>query len=531
MSMNRRQFGLLMAGAPFALSARHRRPNFLVIMADDMGFSDIGCYGSEISTPNIDRLAGEGVRFTQFYNCARCCPTRASLLTGLDNHRAGIGHMIDNLGYPAYRGYLNDQCVTFAETLNMAGYKTLMSGKWHVGEDPPHWPTDRGFHRYFGLISGACNYFRLDPGRKMAIDDKPYVPDTKGFYMTDAITDNAVKMIHEAAGGTSPFCLYLAYTAPHWPLHALEKDIAKYRSKYRMGWDRLRQQRYERQIALGIIDRKWALSPRDPKSPAWESLSEPERRDWESRMEVYAAQIDRMDQGIGRVIDTLRKTGELENTVIFFLSDNGGCAEESIGKGPVEKNPRDLHPGGPDSFTSYRLPWANASNTPFQKFKHFVHEGGISTPFIAWSPTYIPRHGVLEHTPAHVVDIHPTLLNLAGAQYPAKFKGKDIYPLAGQDLWPAIRGKDAGTERTLSWEHTGGRAYREGNWKLVAEFRQPWTLHNLREDRTEMTDLSAKYPERVQRMEAAWQQWAKEVGVIPWEKLRKKKKKGASSEA
>jgi len=238
-----------------------------------------------------------------------------------------------------------------------------------------------------------------------------------------------------------------------------------------------------------------------------------------------------MDQGIGRLLDMLRKTGELENTVVFFLSDNGGCAEESIGKGPAEKNPRNSHPGGPDSFTSYRLPWANASNTPFQKFKHFVHEGGIATPFIAWSPTYIQRHGVLEHTPAHVVDIHPTLLNLADARYPAKFKNRDIYPLAGQDLWPAIRGKDTASERMLAWEHTGGRAYREGDWKLVAEFRQPWTLHNLREDRTEMTDLFAKYPERTRRMEAAWQQWADEVGVIPWEKLRKKKKKGAPRQA
>jgi arylsulfatase len=489
-------------------------------MADDMGYSDIGCYGSEILTPNIDRLAQEGVRFTQFYNCSRCCPTRASLLTGLDNHRAGIGHMIDDLGHPGYVGHLNETCVTFAESLDTAGYRTYMSGKWHVGEDRPNWPTDRGFDRYFGLISGASSYFRLDPGRKMAIDDKPYVPDPKGFYMTDAITDRAVKMIHEAEGEASPFCLYLAYTAPHWPLHALEEDIAKYRGKYKIGWDKLRQTRYERQIELGIIDRKWPLSPRDEKAPAWDSLTEAEQKDWELRMEVYAAQIDRMDQGVGRVLDALRRTGQMEDTIIFFLSDNGGCAEEKIGKGSEKQNLTDLPPGGPDSFTSYHLPWANASDTPFRLFKHFVHEGGISTPFIAWSPAYIHRKGVLEHSPGHVVDLHPTLLKLAGASYPKKFKGNDIYPLAGQDLWPAIQGKPPKQERKLAWEHTGGRAYREGDWKVVAEFRKPWTLHNLKEDRTELTDLSAEEPERVKRMVAEWQQWADEVGVVPWEVLK-----------
>lgn len=522
MKLNRREFGALLAGAPFAYSAQQQRPNFLIIMADDMGFSDIGCYGGEIATPNIDRLAHEGVRFTQFYNCARCCPTRASLLTGIDNHQAGIGDMIRNLGVPSYQGYLNDRCVTFGETLGRGGYRTYMSGKWHVGEQRPHWPLDRGFDRYFGLISGANSYFRLDPGRMMAIDNQPYVPNPKGFYMTDAITDQAVTMIqdHGLERGKDPFCMYLAYTAPHWPLHALEEDIEKYRGKYRHGWDRMREERHQRQIALGIVDAKWPLSPRYEEAPAWSSLSDSEQKGWQRRMEVYAAQIDRMDQGIGRVLDALRNTHQLENTIVFFLSDNGGCAEVKIGTGPGEQHPTDPIPGGPDSFTSYRPPWANVSDTPFRYFKQYVHEGGIATPFIAWSPAYLRRQNALEHAPGHVTDIHPTLLNLAGVSYLRTFKGKDIYPLAGKDIWPSIQGTVSASERTLAWEHMGGKAYREGDWKLVSEFQQPWSLYNLRDDRTELVDLAAREPARKERMVAAWQRWADGVGVVPWETLQ-----------
>lgn len=524
MNLDRRQFSRLMAGAPLALRSHgQRRPNFVVIMADDMGFSDIGCYGSEIATPHIDRMAREGVRYTQFYNCARCCPTRASLLTGIDNHLAGIGHMIDNLGDPAYQGYLNNHCVTFAETLGRAGYQTYMSGKWHVGEERPHWPVDRGFQRYFGLISGACSYFRLDPGRMMAIDDRAYVPDSNGFYMTDAITDHAISMLNESTQKPDPFCLYVAYTAPHWPLHALQPDIDKYRGQYRKGWDVLRQERYERQLAMGIIDRKWQLSPRYEKVPAWDSLSSAEQEDWDLRMAVYAAQIDRMDQGIGRILDELQKTGQLHNTIVFFLSDNGGCAEVRIGKGPAEQHPTESSPGGANSFTSYRPPWANASDTPFRLFKHYVHEGGISTPFIVWSPSLVKRKNALEHRPAHVTDIHPTLLRLAGATYPESFRGNKPHPLTGTDIWPAIQGSTRVAERQIAWEHTGGRALREGDWKLVAEFGQPWSLYNLAEDRTELNDLAAREPQRVQRMTAQWQQWADEAGVIPWEKIKKNK--------
>jgi arylsulfatase len=523
MNMNRREFSLLMAGAPWALRSRQQRPNFVIIMADDMGFSDLGCYGGEIATPNIDRLAREGVRHTQFYNCARCCPTRASLLTGLDPHQAGVGHMIDDLGYPGYIGYLNDKCVTFAESLGLAGYQTYMSGKWHVGEKRPHWPLDRGFQQYFGLISGACNYFRRDPGRTMAINNTPYNPPAQGFYMTDAITDHAIEMVHESARHTNPYVLYVAYTSPHWPLQALVEDIEKYRGHYRKGWDVLREERYERQASMGIIDRRWRLSPRYHKVPAWDSLSAAEQEDWARRMTVYAAQIDRMDQGIGRLLAALEKTGQLHNTIVFFLSDNGGCAEVSIGKGPAERNPTDLIPGGPNSFTSYRAPWANVSDTPFRLFKHYVHEGGISAPFITWSPDLLSRKNVLEHTPAHVADIHPTLLRLAGAAYPSDYQGKERLPLRGEDIWPVIQGRSKNSDRRMAWEHTGGRALREGDWKLVAEFNKPWSLYNLADDRTELNDLAAAEPARTKQMVATWQAWADHVGVVPWAILKKKK--------
>ena len=323
--MLRRTFLAQSAGL---LAARNteRRPNIVLIMADDMGFSDIGCYGSEIRTPNLDGLAARGIRFTQFYNTARCCPTRSSLLTGLYAHQAGVGHMVSDRGFPAYQGYLNDRSVTIAEALRPAGYTTLMAGKWHVGEDRPHWPVDRGFDRYFGLISGGSNYFRLDPGRQMALDNQPYTPPAEGFYMTDAFTDHALGFLDQAAAKTQPFFLYLAYTAPHWPLHALPEDIARYRGRYRMGWDALRIARHRRMIELGLVDRRWPLTPRDSRAPAWGEITDQEMRDL--RMAVYAAQIYRMDQNIGRVLERLRAIGAEENTLVLFLADNGGCAEE-----------------------------------------------------------------------------------------------------------------------------------------------------------------------------------------------------------
>ena len=517
--------GLALGGAALSLASSSGcarkpagRPNIVLIMVDDMGDSDIGCYGSEIRTSNVDRLASGGLRFTQFYNAARCCPTRASLLTGLYPHQAGIGHMIDNLGYPGYQGYLNDRSVTLAEALGRAGYHTLMSGKWHVGEQRPHWPVDRGFEHYYGLISGAANYFDITKTknprvkRTMAIDDKPFVPQPGQFYMTDAITENAVRFINEYAGQSRPFFLYVAYTAPHWPLHAWPEDIARYRGKYDIGWDELRERRYARMLGMGIISRKWKLSPRDPRTWPWREETDKELMSL--KMAVYAAQIDRMDQGVGKILASLEEHGALENTLILFLSDNGGCAEGGPKGGDWWKN--GALPGGPDSYQSYGLSWANASNTPFRRFKHWVHEGGIATPLIVHWPAVIREGGKLTHEMGHIIDIMPTLLDVAGAEYPREYNGHEIQPPEGRSLVPIFRGGRWEGPRWIFWEHEGNRAVRHGKWKLVAGHNEPWELHDMEEDRTELRDLSGDFPQVKKELEEAWKEWANRVGVRPW---------------
>jgi arylsulfatase len=518
--MDRRQF-LSLAGTGAAASALRpalaapRRPNIILIMADDMGFSDIGCYGSEIRTPNIDRLAAGGVRFSQFYNTARCCPTRAALLTGLYNHQAGIGHMVEDRGAPAYQGHLNDRCVTIAEAMRPAGYHPLMAGKWHVGQNHPHWPVDRGFERYYGLISGGSNYFRLDSDRAMAIDNTPHKPDAPGFYMTDAFAENAVKFIGEYGRKPDPYFLYLAFTSPHWPLHAWPEDIARYRGKYRKGWDALRAERHARQIEMGIVDRRWPLTPRDSAVPAWDTIANPD--DFDLRMAVYAAQIDRMDQNIGRVLDKVKELGQEDDTLIMFLSDNGGCAEENL-----LQEKKGVPPGGPDSFTSYGRCWANASNTPFRLYKHWVHEGGIATPFIARWPSVIRNQGAITHQPGHLIDVMATCLDVAGAAYPKTFRNRPVTPLEGKSLLPVFRGKRRAGHKALCWEHEGNRAVRQGKWKLVSRFPDQWELYDLQADRTEMNDLAAKHPARVKEMVATYDAWAKRCGVLPWDGEKKR---------
>jgi arylsulfatase A-like enzyme len=493
---------LLLAAAPPQDAAKPARPNIVILLADDMGFSDLGCYGSEIATPNLDRLAAGGLRFTQFYNTARCCPTRASLLTGLYPHQAGVGHMVEGLPHPAYQGFLNDRCVTIAEALHGAGYRTMMSGKWHVGEKRPHWPVDRGFDRYFGLISGASNYFKLDKGRAMAMDGEPWNPPAgEAFYMTDGIGDHAVKFIDEAKG--KPYFLYVAFTSPHWPLHAPPGEIAKYRGKYKGGWDALRERRHKRQIELGIVDAKWPLTPRDEKAPAWTDVKDADERDL--RMAVYAAQVDRMDQNVGKILAKLD-----ENTLVLFLADNGGCAEE------IHRGQKGAEIGTAESFESYGLPWANASNTPFRLYKHWVHEGGISTPLIASWPAVIQKGGAITSQPGHLVDLMATCVDVSGAEYPKTFQGREIQPMEGKSLAPIFRtGTREGHER-IFWEHEGNKAVRQGTWKLVARHKGTWELFNLEADRTEMNDLASKETERAKEMAAAWQAWADRVGVIPW---------------
>lgn len=502
----------------FAGETSAGKPNIVLIMADDMGYSDIGCYGGEVNTPNLDRLAAGGLRFTQFYNAARCCPTRASLLTGLYPHQAGIGHMVGNRGYPAYQGYLNDRCITIAEALKTAGYRTLMSGKWHVGENQPHWPINRGFDKYYGIISGGANYFDITKAkadgvkRIMAVDDKAFVPTPGRFYMTDAFSENAVKFIDTYGRMKEPFFLYLAYTAPHWPLHAWPDDIAKYKGKYLKGWDNLREQRYRRMIKMGLISSKWKMSPRDNTTWPWDDEKNKELLDL--KMAVYAAQIERMDYGIGRVLDKIKEVGAAENTLVMFLSDNGGCAEG----GPVgfDNRKNGLPPGGVDSYMSYGLSWANASNTPFRRFKHWVHEGGIATPLIAYWPAVIKNAGSFTHQPGHIIDIMATCLDVAGIRYPKTFKGKELIPLEGKSLLAIFKGKQRDGHEAIYWEHEGNRAVRQGKWKLVAAHNDPWELYDLEADRTELNNLAAQYPQKVEQLKAMYETWAKRCDVLPW---------------
>jgi arylsulfatase len=495
-------------------------PNIVLIMADDMGFSDIGCFGSEIPTPNLDRLARGGLRFTEFHNTARCCPTRASLLTGLYPHQAGIGHMVDDRGFPAYRGHLNNSCVTIAEALRPAGYTTLMSGKWHVGEDRPHWPTDRGFDHYFGLISGSSSYFQLDQGKTMAVDDQPFTPPEKGFYMTDAITDRALGFLDRYTSRDKPFFLYLPFTSPHWPLHAPPEEVDKYRGRYVMGWDELRRQRHERMIQMGIVNKAWPLTPRDERVQAWADVGDKAFRDLS--MAVYAAQIDRMDQSIGRLLKRLDETGASENTLVLFLADNGGCAEE------INRGKAGVGPGGPESYWSYGMPWANASNTPFRLYKHWVHEGGISTPLIAYWPGRIKEPGSITHQSGHLIDLMATCVDVGGARYPTTFNGQAITPLEGKSLGPVFEGRQREPHAALCWEHEGNRAARQGKWKLVSRFEtgNAWELYDMEADRTEMNNLAAADPARVKELSAVWGAWAARVGVQPWEQVKARQKKG-----
>jgi len=531
--MNRRKFlqsaaltavsisvpGSLKAAESISSQETKNKPNIILIMADDMGFSDLGCYGSEIRTPNLDMLAKGGIRFTQFYNAARCCPTRASLLTGLYPHQAGIGGMTNGKGdinkTGPYQGYLNDECVTIAEVLKTAGYTTLMSGKWHVGESRPHWPTDRGFDRYYGLISGAANYFDItNVGRKgivrrFAIDDKPHIPSKENFYITDAFTDNAVSFLESYGRNDKPFFLYVGYTAPHWPLHALPEDIARYKGKYLDGWDALRKQRHKRMLQMGIVDEKWPLTPRDDGAVPWDQVQDKELM--ALKMAVYAAQIDRMDQGIGKIIRKLKDLGKDDNTLVLFLSDNGGCHETgSLG---FDKRNNGLEPGGVDSYMSYGRSWANASNTPFRRFKKWTHEGGIATPLIAYWPKVINKTNSIVHQSGHIIDIMATCCDIAGAEYPITYKNRKIVPMQGKSLLPIFEGKKRKEHSLLYWEHIGNCAVRQGKWKLVAEKDGKWELYDLEADRTEMINLVDKFPEKALELMACYKKWAKSTGA------------------
>ena len=535
------------------------RPNIIIIISDDIGFSDLGSYGGEINTPVLDSLAAGGIRFTQFYNTTRCCPTRASLLTGLHPHQAGIGHMVDDRRLPGFTGDLLPSCVTIAQVLQAAGYGTYGVGKWHVtkhltnSNQRHNWPLNRGFDRYYGIITGATNFFEpatlfRDNTPISPFDDDEYAPDV--YYFTTAISDYAVRYINEHVQNhpEKPFFIYIAHLAAHWPMQALPEDIAKYEGMYDVGYEVIRQARIERMLEMGLIDERWTITPATDR---WEDV---QNKEWEARcMEVYAAMIDSMDQGIGAVVNALKEHGLFENTVIMYLQDNGACAE-TPGRSPRRDFPdrvaepvfepyppeyivhrreeyirtRDgfpiiqgnrVMPGPRDTFIAYGRGWASVSGTPFRMFKQDAHEGGIATPFIIHVPKLIAEsmQGTFYREYGQLTDIMATVLELAGVGYPETWNGVDITPLQGVSLVPAFTGKTLGRETPLFWEHQGARAIREGKWKLVATGpTAPWELYDMESDRTEMYNLAGVYPEIAERMATQWENWAHEAMVFPW---------------
>ncbi|ABR60898.1 sulfatase-like hydrolase/transferase [Sinorhizobium medicae] len=514
-----------------------KRPNIVLVLADDMGFSDLGCYGGEISTPNLDSLARRGARFTQFYNTARCSPSRASLLTGLHPHQTGIGILTNNDLPRGYPGNLNLRCATLAEMLKAAGYATCLSGKWHLAsemhEPNDTWPTRRGFDRFFGTLTGCGSFYTPGTLTRGECDASAEALDPAFFY-TDAIASHAAEFVTEQSAAGNPFFLYAAFTAPHWPLHAHPGDIDRYRGRFDEGWDVLREKRMKRLVEEGILTASTAISARDPTQPAWSDTKE---KAWQvKRMQAYAAQIERMDRGIGKIIEALKTGGTFENTAFIFLSDNGASPED-LPQFDAEKfmrrtdilpratrdglpmrvgNTPDICPGAEDTYSSYGRAWANLSNTPFRFYKRWVHEGGIATPLIVHWPAGGLDCGAILDQPAQLVDIAPTILEVTGASYPLQAIGREIAPLEGCSLLPALKGEIL-FERPLYWEHTGNAAIRLGRWKLVREEPNGWELYDLAADRTELNDVAPGNPEVVADLRAKWEAWAERIGVIPWE--------------
>jgi arylsulfatase A-like enzyme len=508
-------------------AASPSQPNIVLILADDLGFSDIGCYGGEIRTPNLDKLAGRGLRFTQFYNGARCCPSRAALMTGLYPHQAHVGDMVDEyarnvrelLNSPSYSDRLNPKAPTIAETLRNAGYRTGMSGKWHLGYRTNEWPYARGFHESLVVIEGAMNYYGFGiqhtgivTNPPMALNEQRFVPPDNGFFATDAFTDHAEQFIRQQTEA-QPFFLYLAYTAPHWPLHAKPETIARYRGKYqKIGWDNLRQQRHARLIKEGIIAADSPLAPRPNNVPAWEAATTEQRDRWDEEMAIYAAQVDEMDRGIGRVLETLRKTGADKNTVVLFMSDNGGASEDPNRSLPGARL------GERESYEGYGIAGAHVSSGPFRKTKKFSHEGGISSPLILHWPAGLEKQlrGKLVTQPAHLIDIMPTCLDLANGAFPEQWKGATTTAPEGVTLVPAMQGKPIVRAAPLFWEHEGHRAVRDGKWKLVASHNEPWELYDMSVDRMELNNLASAQPELTQQLLVKYNAWARRIDVKPW---------------
>ena len=508
------------------------RPNIVLILADDLGYSDLGCFGSEIETPRLDQLSTQGIRMTQLYNAARCCSTRASLLTGLYPHQAGVGAMSVDNQKPGYRGFLTDRAVCVASLLKQTGYQTFMTGKWHLrGKGNQECiPTNHGFDEFFGHFKAYASYYRSDLFERLPAERRKRNYKPNEFYATDAITDHAVEFIETSQKTENPFFLYVAYNAPHFPLQAPRDEIKKGLATYRNGWDKIRETRIRKMKDLGLVAHGTALSKRghvtavpdrnadspyyDRDIPGWDELNADRKEDLATRMATYAAMVRIMDGNIGRIVDCLEKQGCMDNTLIVFLSDNGACAEwDPLG---FDNNPYpanrlyrgdDLKKmGGPRTFHSYGTGWANACNSPFRLYKHYNHEGGISSPTIVSWPRGIKRQGEVDRTPTHVIDLVPTFLQLANAQYPSD--SPQVLPLAGESLVSVWQGEPQSV-RTLFFEHEGNRAVRRGKWKLVwINYRKRWELYDIAKDRTESNDLASEFPELVSELEELWLDWA-----------------------
>lgn len=561
--MNRRSFLKMSFSAAFAsqivggckslsrFAKPASKPDIVVIMADDLGFSDLGCYGGEINTPNLDKLANDGLRLTQFYNAARCCPSRASLLTGLYPHQAGIGHMTEDKGFESYSGTLSSNAVTLPEMLKTGGYKTFMVGKWHVALNPltkddfKNWPLQRGFDKFFGTLAGYGSLYQ--PAG--LIEDNEFINPSKDFFYTDAMADKAVEYIESISKTDTPMFLYFANVAPHYPLHAREKTIAKYKGVYDKGWDEVCKQRLKNLRDLGLIPKDMPAQLEDEATTPWDKA---EHKQWQAqRMQTYAAMVEEMDAAIGRVVDALKRSGRFENTLILFFSDNGASCEghlnntiertgepwrssfapktTSDGKPVIQGDIPGVPLGGADTFGSYGLNWASVSNTPFRRHKIWLHEGGISTPFIAHWSSRIKEKGKIRDDTAHITDLMPTFAELANVEYPSKFNDNQIMPYEGQSMASIFDAKKRSRD-PIFWEHEGNRAVRDGKWKLVSEYpgkwrsfypsqSGKWELYDISTDRGELNDLSKKHPERVDKMKKMYEKWAARVGVVDWEKI------------
>ena len=490
----------VLAGGRSRLAAEKgkRPPNVILIMVDDMGFSDLGCYGSAIKTPNIDKLARDGLKFTQFYNTAKCGPTRASLLTGCYHREVGEKAL--------------KNCMTLPQAMKRAGYRTLMTGKWHLSVDP----IAKGFDRYFGHLSGATNFFTGD--NTFRLDQEKFTVPKEGFYTTDANTDYAMGFLDEAAKKHSdkPFFLYMAFNAPHYPLQAWPEDIAKYKGKFMKGWDALRIERHNRQLKMGLLDPKWKLSPRDPKVPAWDTLTDKQKKTEDLTMAVFAAMIGRVDQNIGKLLGKLKAIGADDNTLLLFLSDNGGCPFQRT------RTP-DIPPGPANSYWTYHEGWAQVSNTPFRLYKQNQHEGGVSTPLIANWPGVV-KPGTQTDQAGHIIDIMATLLDITATKYPEQLDGAKLRPLRGKSLLPILEGKKRDPHEEIFFEFGKYKALRAGKWKISWR-HGPWELYNIETDRTELNNLADKMPEKVKELAARYDVWLKELGGGKAKKQRTRKNK------